>query len=142
MTRLPLRLAIPKDGKLEVAFKRLSPELLRDCGYEVDVVIKRVVAGRTGQQNKAVIGFWMSVILEEIGYHPNDREYIYNQIKIGMGFMEERVNRITGEVRKVPKQTRNLKKDEYSKFMDDFSDYIRHNFNIDLPPPEAIKATI
>lgn len=142
MARLPTRLAIPKDGNLDSAFKRLSPELLRDCGFDVDVVIKRVAAHRSGQQNKAVMGFWMSMILEETGYHANDRDYIYNQIKIGMGFTEERVNTKTGELRKVPKETRGLKKDDYSRFMADFSDYILHNFNIALPPPDRLKAVI
>lgn len=142
MNRLPQRLAIPKDGNLEGVFKRLLPDLLRNCGYEVDVLVKRVVTGRSRQQNKAVLGFWMSMILEETGYHENDREYIYNQIKIGMGFTEDRVNTITGEVRKVPKQTRGLNKDEYSRFMDNFADYIMHNFSMALPPPERLKAII
>ena len=127
---------------MEGVFKALAPELLRHCGRDVLNETRRVVGKRSGQQLKTIMGYWMSIILEELGYHHNDLEYIYGQIKMGMGFTENRVNRKTGQVHKVPKLTRDLPKDEYSTFMADFQDYILHKMQIVLPPPERVMARL
>lgn len=142
MNRLPQRLAIPKDGNMEGVFKRLAPELLRHCGYEVDVLIKRVRKKRSGQQLKAVMGYWADIILEELGYERSDWLYIYGRLKIQCGWFTERVNKRTGEVVKVPRETHESETEEYSKFMELFQRNAAINHGINLPDPERIRATI
>lgn len=145
MNRLPQRLAIPKDGNLEGVFKRLAPELLRSCGYEVDVLVKRVRKKRSGQQNRAVRGYWMSIIMEEeygLPYTKEEEQRVYDEIKIEMDWTVEKINRRTGEVRKFPRDTHTLDAAVYSNWMEMFARHISMNHGINLPPPERLKAII
>ena len=96
---------------------------------------KRVFDKRTNQQNKTVMGLWMDQILDELGYEPADKDYVFQTLKMDMGFTESRVNKQTGEIKKVPKSTKNLPTDEYTQFMDKFVRHVSINHHITLPDP-------
>ncbi|MGH7198871.1 MAG: hypothetical protein ACREH5_09070 [Candidatus Omnitrophota bacterium] len=103
---------------------------------------KRVYDKRSDQQNRTVMGLYMDQILEELGYEPEDKLYIYGLLKIESGYFEERVNTKTGEVVKVPKKTRDFDTAKYTKFMDDFVRNATKRHNIVLPDPVAELARI
>ena len=103
---------------------------------------KRVTERRTEQQNKVTMGLWMDLILEELGYEPTDKDWIYGVLKLEMGYCEDRINKRTGEKISVPKKTRDLDKVAYSKFMEDFARNMAVNHEITLPDPVAAMAVI
>jgi len=103
---------------------------------------KRVFEKRSDQQNKTVMGLWLDLILDELGYEQSDKAYVYGLIKIEMGWVENRVNKRTGVVTTVPRETKNLNTPEYSKFMEDFARHMAINHSIVLPDPNPLAATI
>ncbi len=114
-------------------------------GKVIEVVVKRYFKKRSNQQNKTVRGKWMEIILLEKGYFPHDAEYIYGQIKMAIGWTEDRVDKVTGLVTKVPAPTAHLNTVEYSEFMRIFKGYVEDvdtGFGIRLPDPDSTKARI
>ena len=88
------------------------------------------------------MGVYMDIILDELGYEKSDMLYIYNRLKIEMGYTEDRINKKTGQLTKVPKQTRDLDKHQYAEWMELFSRNVAVNHGINLPPPEKALAVI
>lgn len=98
------------------------------------VEMKRWHPVRSNQQNRAVLGYWMTIIMDEIGHHAHDKDSLYYAIKTEC-FYAEIVNEKTGQTIKVPKKTSNLDKAEYSRFMETFRAYVLDFFGIHLPDP-------
>lgn len=99
--------------------------LARHIGHIVKVPeIKRYSPPRSNQQNRAVRGVWVPIIIEELGYSPHDAEWVYQNIKMKIGWVREVVNKMTGEVKKLPKPTAGSTKEEYSEFMQAFRAYV------------------
>jgi len=130
-------------GDAEQAF-RLS--LARHVGHIVKVPeIKRWTPPRSSQQNRTVRGFWMPIILEEMGYHPHDAQYVYDHIKIKIGWTEDRVNKLTGEVKKLPRPTADCDTATYAEFMERFRGFVEDQdagLGILLPDPNPMMARI
>ena len=121
--------------------KSLRREIARHCRHRVTIEIKRYQKPRSNQQNKAVMGFWMSIIMEETGHHPHEYDSVYYGIKAKCWYIEE-VSKITGEVIPLPKETKGLDTIEYSKFMESFRAYVLDFFGIHLPDPIRTMAMI
>ncbi len=114
-------------------------------GKVIEVEVKQHFKKRSNQQNRTVRGFWMPIILKEQGYYPHDAEYVYNQIKIAIGWTEPRVNEKTGEETMVPRPTAKSNTAEYAEFMRIFRGYVEdqdRGFGIILPDPDSTKARI
>ena len=107
---------------------------------------KRIYPKRTNQQNKAVVGLWMGIIMDEFygegGWDEVDKISSYSQFKIEMGWVKKLVNKKTGEVTIVPAETRNLDKPGYAEFMEKFAQHIASRHGIYLPPPDKALAVI
>lgn len=103
---------------------------------------KRVYDKRSNQQNKTVMGIWLDIILEEKGYEQCDKTFVFDQLKLDMGWTEDRVNKSTGEVVKVPKRTSNLDTLAFSQFMESFARHVAIHENIILPDPQSSLAGI
>lgn len=114
-----------------LAFRR---ELARHCGKSITYEIKRYQKPRSNQQNRAVMGFWMGIILQELGYHEHEKDAVYQAIKAKCWAKEE-VNKKTGEVMPIGRSTRDLDTAEYSKFMESFRACVKDFFGIHLPDP-------
>ncbi len=111
----------------------------------IEVGVKRYFQKRSNQQNRTVRGPWMKIILEEKGYFPHDADYVYGQIKMAIGWTEDRVDKATGLVTKVPAPTAPLNTVEYAEFMRLFRGYVEDQdtgFGIRLPDPDSTKAKI
>lgn len=130
-------------GGAEQAFRQ---SLARHIGHIVKVPeIKRYSPPRSNQQNKTVWGLWMPIIIEEMGYRPHDTRYVYDSLKMRIGWTEERVNKLTGEVKKLPRATADCDKAEYSKFMELFRAYVEDQdtgLGVLLPDPDPNLARI
>lgn len=112
------------------------------AGKVAQLDIKRYHPPRSSQQNRTVMGLWMSTILEDAGYGPHEKDSIYRFIKLQCWY-EDKVNPTTGEVFRIEKETKNLDTWEYSKeFMQAFRLFVRDFFNIDLPDPKPENARI
>lgn len=125
----------------EKDYKALRREISRHCGKAVTIDTKRYQKPRSNQQNKAVMGFWMSIIMEETGHHPHEYDSVYYGIKAKCWYIEE-VSKKTGEVIPLPKETKGLDTVEYSKFMKAFRAYVLDFFGIHLPDPIRTMAMI
>lgn len=130
-------------GGMETDFRR---SLGRHVGHVVRIPeIKRWYKPRTNQQNRTVRGYWMPIILLEQGYYPHDAEHVYNEIKMRIGWTEDRVNKLTGEIVKFPRPTANLDTAGYSEFMRLFRAYVEDpdtGLGILLPDPDPSMARI
>lgn len=107
--------------------------------------VKRWQKPRSNQSNRLVRGFWMPIILDELGYRPHDAEYVYQSIKVKIGWTDDVVNKITGEVKKLPRPTAHLPQDEYSHFVEIFRAFVEDDidgFGIRLPDPDPSMARI
>jgi hypothetical protein len=135
-----------KDCTLGESERELRRRLARHVGHIVRVPeIVRYHPPRSNQQNRTVRGLWMPIILDEKGYYPHDKDYVYDQIKLAIGWTEDRVDKHTGEVHKVPRPTATLDTAEYSKFMEIFRAYVEDvdsGFGILLPDPDPTLARI
>lgn len=114
-----------------LAFRR---ELARHCGRSITYEIKRYHKPRSNQQNRAVMGFWLGIIMADQGYHEHEKDALYEAIKAEC-WGEEIVSKKTGQVIRKGRLTRNLDAAEYSKFMDAFRAYVFDFFGIYLPDP-------
>ena len=107
---------------------------------------KRIYPKRSNQQNKAVMGLWLSMIMDdsygEGAWNENDKAYVYVELKKEMGWTRQIVNKKTGLVVTVPKETRNLEKHEYAAFMELLARHVALNHGINLPPPDKALAVI
>lgn len=130
-------------GEQEEAFRR---SLARHVGHVVRVPeIKRYSPPRSNQQNRTVRGLWMPIIIEELGYRPHDSEYLYQSLKVKIGWTENVVNKLTGEVKKMPRPTANCDKAEYAEFMERFRSFVEDadtGLGILLPDPNPLNARI
>lgn len=130
-------------GDAERAFRQ---SLARHVGHIVKVPeIKRWTPPRSNQQNRTVRGFWMPIILEELGYRPHDAEYLYQSIKVKIGWVDEVVNKITGEVKKMPRPTADCDTATYAEFMERFRAFVEDadsGLGILLPNPDPMMARI
>ena len=87
----------------------------------------------------------MPIIIEELGYRPHDTEYVYQSIKVKIGWTEDVVNKLTGEVKKLPRPTADCDTAEYSRFMELFRAFVEDadtGFGIHLPDPDPLMARI
>jgi len=128
----------------EAAEKAFRRDLSKHIGYTVVIHdIKRYRKPRSNQQCKTVMGVWMKVILShsELGYSIHDKEPVYQGIKMQCWY-EEKVNDKTGQVLRVPRETKNLTTEEYSEFMESFRRFVWDFFEINLPDPDAALAMI
>lgn len=116
--------------------KELDKYFASNCNRVVVVDLKRYRKPRSNQQNRAVMGFWMGIIMDELGNHPHEKEALYQAIKSKCWYAEQ-INTKTGEVMQVPKATRDLNTDDYSKFMEAFRAFVLDFFGIYLPDPIA-----
>lgn len=131
---LKLTAPIDADGALpEKDRKALRRELSRHCGKAVTIEIKRWVRPRSNQKNKAVMGFWMGVILDELGYFDYQKDDVYYHIK-SLCWYDEKT--------KIPKPTKILDDAEYSKFMEIFRHCVHDTFGIWLQDPDRTMAMI
>lgn len=121
------------NGDFEHA-KELARFFAGNINRRVVVDLKRWHPVRSNQQNKAVMGYWMSIIMEELGNRAHDKDSLYYAIK-GECFYIEHVNKKTGAILKEPRKTSNLDTAEYSKFMETFRAYVLDFFGIFLPDP-------
>ncbi len=96
---------------------------------------------RSNQQNRAVLGYWMSIILKELGYEEYEREAVYYAIKEKCWF-QEHVCKETGQTFTFARKTSNLDTMEYKIFMETFRSFVRDFFNIHLPDPVKSLALI
>lgn len=103
---------------------------------------KRVFEKRSNQQNKTVMGLWMDQILDEWGFEVTEKDRIYGDLKIEMGWTVDRVNKKTGEVKAFPKETKTLDTPAYSDFMEKFARHMAIEHQIVLPDPMAELARI
>ncbi len=134
---------VPRLEEWTKAIKRLG---LSNPGREFfQPPCKRVTKVRSGQQNKAVMGFWMDLIMREeygVPYTKAEFNKTYDDLKIEMGWTLDKVNLKTGEVRKFPKPTHDLDGPKYSEWMEQFARHVAANHGINLPPPEKAMAVI
>ena len=103
---------------------------------------KRVFEKRSNQQCRTVMGLYMDQILEELGYESTDKDFLFQTLKLEMGWTEERVNKRTRAITLVPKKTRDLPTPEFSAFMEKFVRHMAIHHNIVLPDPVADMARI
>lgn len=129
---------------LDEWIKALKRFALSNSGKKIALMPPQVLRSkRSNQQNKTVMGLWMDIILESLGYEQEDKPYIYGQLKIAIGWFEERVNKKTGLITKVPKPTADLDAPTYSeKIMAPIQRYVAINYEINLPDPEKAMAVI
>jgi hypothetical protein len=129
----PLSGMVDANGDFEHA-KELARFFAGNINRRVVVDPKRWYPVRTNQQNKAVMGYWMSIILEEQGYQQYEYDEVYYGIKSQCWFTEC-VSKKTGEVIKLPRKTSKSDTAEYSEFMRVFRAYVLDFFGIFLPDP-------
>lgn len=128
------------DGEFSQA-KELARFFASNINRKLVIDAKRWHPVRTNQQNKAVLGFWMSIILKELGYEEYEREAVYYAIKEKC-WNQEHVCKDTGQVFTFARKTSNLDTLEYSIFMEKFRAFVRDFFNIHLPDPVKTLAMI
>ncbi len=115
------------------------------AGKTVKIGIDLLRKKRSIQQNKTVRGYWLPIVLEELGYRPHDAQYVYDMIKMKIGWTEERVNKTTGEVTLVPRPTADLDTKGYAGFMEIWRAFVEDadvGFGIILPDPDSTMARI
>lgn len=95
---------------------------LPDGEYEISIGKKK--KRRTSQQNRGVRGVWVPDICRELGYHPHDEQFLYDQIKMQIGWTETKANPLTGEAVTVPRPTKDCTMQEYSEFMEAFRGFV------------------
>ena len=128
------------EGQGESAFRKL---LASNVGHTVVIAVKRYRKPRTNQQLKTVMGLYMDIMLEQLGYEATDKDWLYGILKMEMGWTETRVNKKTGEKFTVPGKTAHLDTEEYSrKFMDAFVRNAALQHEIVLPDPVAAMAVV
>jgi len=129
--------ALPVDANgwlPEKDYKALRREIARHCGKAVTIETKRYVKPRSNQQNRAVMGLWLGIIMKETGHHEHEKEGLYQAIKTQCWYREI-VSKKTGEVIREPKETKHLDSAEYSQFMLEFRAFVLDFFDIHLPDP-------
>jgi hypothetical protein len=134
----------------DCTFGGMEKDFRGSLGHHVGHIVKvpkieRWYKPRTIQQNKTVRGLWMPIILKELGHYPHDARYVYDSIKIAIGWTEPRTNPKTGEVTNVPAPTAHLDTEGYSGFMKIFRAYVEDQdsgFGILLPDPDPTMARI
>lgn len=121
--------------------KVLRETLARHVERNVSIEIKRHYEKRTDQQNKTVMGLWLDLICDELGYPRYEREKVYNWIKSECWY--EMVEGTKGTVKmKFPKETKNLTIPEYAVFMRTFQQFVEEFLHIILPNPNPHLAKI
>lgn len=116
--------------------KELEKYFASNCNRVVVVDLKRYMKPRSGQQNRAVMGFWLGIIMAETGHQAHEKDGLYQAIKSRCWYRDV-VSKKTGEVIQEPKPTKDLSTDEYSKFMESFRSFVLDFFGIYLPDPIA-----
>lgn len=120
VTRHPKgRSVIPDSPEVVAAWIAGKPE-----GWRGTMILDDLKQPRNRQQLKGLMGVWMTEILKSLGNGRHEYDYIYGCIKIACGYYEIKTNPTTGEVERVPMQTRGFDKKRYSQFMTDFKAYV------------------
>ncbi len=94
---------------------------------------------RRRKQNDTVRGIWLPIIMEELygsPYTKEEAQQVYNELKMEMEWVVEKVNKKTGEVRLFPKDTHDLESGLYSQWMEMFARNVAMNHQIFLPDPK------
>ncbi len=135
-----------RDGKLTQESRDALAEAYRSLpdGDFVNTVGKKKKK-RSIQQLRGIRGTWVPYITDHEGYPDHDNNYVYQSIKVAIGYYENKVNLTTGEVEKVAVRTGGFDMDEFSAFMKAFRDYVEDvdtGLGIRLPDLDPMKARI
>ncbi len=135
-----------KDGKMSLQSREVfeaGVKAMPDGDYILN--LEPIKGKRSLQQLRGLMGVWMATILESLGYGAHDKDFVYQEIKIAIGYCEPKAIPGTGEQKKVPVRTSGFDKDKYRKFMDDFQRYVEDvdtGLGIRLPDLDPMKARI
>lgn len=110
--------------------KKIIDELPDGGKFEVRIQAYR--KPRSTDQN-ALMWKWFEIIGNDIG---DSKKGVHDDLVGQLLGYDERVSRITGEVRKDLKETSALSKAEFSRFLDDVYRWALNDMNIILPLPE------
>ena len=100
--------------------------------------LKRWHPKRSNEQRDFVMGVWMPIILNELGYFPHESERVYNECKRDFWY-EERTSK-SGIVTRIIKKTRENNTKEYMDFMEAFRGWAWDVHQIELPDPDFTKS--
>ena len=93
---------------------------------------------RSNEQRDFVMGVWLPIILDHLGYFPHESERVYNECKRQFWF-EGRFSK-SGALTRIVKKTRESNTKEYSVFMDAFRWWCWDIHKIELPEVDFTKS--
>lgn len=128
------------NGKLISNRKRLSAEIARHEGKEIEITIKRKYKRRSLQENKyywgVVVDMWKRLISEEWGESLSSDE-VHEILKLHCNY-QEKVIESTGEVIKIAKSTADLKTLEFEDYLERCRRKAFEFFNAVIPLPNEM----
>ena len=93
---------------------------------------------RSNEQRDFVMGVWLPLVLNHLGYFPHEADRVYNECKREFWY-EERTSK-NGVITRIVKKTRENNTKEYSIFMEAFRGWCWDVHAIDLPEPDKSKS--